>query len=66
MDDYLLNFLLVFSLSIWSLKALDHFVISDEEIIEDIYLKGVFSALSASFKIQSYIPCPKVFLSIYF
>ena len=61
MNDYLLNCLLVFSLSIWSLKALDHFVISDEEIIEDIYLKGVFAALSTSFKIQSYVPCPKVF-----
>ncbi|XP_069837542.1 leucine-rich repeat and IQ domain-containing protein 3 isoform X2 [Dendropsophus ebraccatus] len=31
--------------SIWSLKALDHFVVSDEEIIEDWNLRGKFKAL---------------------
>ena len=56
---YLLAATFLFS-SVWSLKALDHFIISDEEIIEDIYLKGTFSAFSSSLKIQSYISCPKV------
>ncbi|XP_068095321.1 leucine-rich repeat and IQ domain-containing protein 3 [Hyperolius riggenbachi] len=32
--------------SIWTLKALDNFVISDEEIIEDWNLQGRFKALS--------------------
>ncbi|XP_075688954.1 leucine-rich repeat and IQ domain-containing protein 3 [Rhinoderma darwinii] len=32
--------------SIWSLKALDNFVVSDEEIIEDWNLQGKFKALS--------------------
>ncbi|KAG8548920.1 hypothetical protein GDO81_023483, partial [Engystomops pustulosus] len=32
--------------SLWSLKALDHFVVSDEEIIEDWNLQGKFKALS--------------------
>ncbi|KAK0063567.1 leucine-rich repeat and IQ domain-containing protein 3 [Biomphalaria pfeifferi] len=41
--------------SIWTLKALDHFVISDEEIIEDAVFNGRFQALSPPFKI---ILCP--------
>lgn len=38
--------------SIWSLKALDHFVISDEEIIEDWTLQGRFKALSPELQLN--------------
>ncbi|XP_066453883.1 leucine-rich repeat and IQ domain-containing protein 3 isoform X2 [Eleutherodactylus coqui] len=38
--------------SIWSLKALDNFVVSDEEIIEDWTLQGKFKALSPDLHIN--------------
>ncbi|XP_077306598.1 leucine-rich repeat and IQ domain-containing protein 3-like isoform X2 [Lithobates pipiens] len=38
--------------SIWSLKALDHFVISDEEVIEDWTLQGRFKALSPELQLN--------------
>ncbi|XP_073499998.1 leucine-rich repeat and IQ domain-containing protein 3 [Phyllobates terribilis] len=38
--------------SIWSLKALDNFVVSDEEIIEDWKLGGRFKALSPELHIN--------------
>ncbi|XP_044158308.1 leucine-rich repeat and IQ domain-containing protein 3 [Bufo gargarizans] len=38
--------------SIWSLKALDKFVVSDEEIIEDWSLQGKFKALSPDLRIN--------------
>ncbi|KAH9500747.1 hypothetical protein Btru_076384, partial [Bulinus truncatus] len=43
--------------SIWTLKALDHFVISDEEIIEDAVFSGRFEALSPPFRIHL---CPPI------
>lgn len=43
--------------SIWTLKALDRFVISDEEIIEDAEFGSHFTALHPSFKIDL---CPLV------
>lgn len=45
--------------SIWSLKALDHFVISDEEIIEDAMFGGTFSANLQCFKITLFHQTPK-------
>ncbi|XP_005095281.1 uncharacterized protein LOC101845313 [Aplysia californica] len=42
--------------SIWSLKALDHHVISDEEIIEDAVFSRRFTALSPPFRIDL---CPQ-------
>ncbi|KAK7504361.1 hypothetical protein BaRGS_00004227 [Batillaria attramentaria] len=44
--------------SIWTLKALDHHVISDEEIIEDALFGGHFAALSPSLKIDLCPPSP--------
>ncbi|XP_076436491.1 uncharacterized protein LOC143276007 isoform X3 [Babylonia areolata] len=44
--------------SIWTLKALDHHVISDEEIIEDAFFGGHFSAKSPSFKLDLCPPSP--------
>nr|DBA17843.1 TPA: hypothetical protein GDO54_016158 [Pyxicephalus adspersus] len=38
--------------SLWSLKALDHFVISDEEIIEDWTLQGRFKARSPELQLN--------------
>ena len=38
--------------SIWSLKALDNFVVSDEEIIEDANFGGRFTALNPEFGVQ--------------
>ena len=38
--------------SIWTLKALDGFAISDEEIIEDAAFGGKFKALSPSFAVN--------------
>ncbi|CAC5373033.1 Leucine-rich repeat and IQ domain-containing protein 3 [Mytilus coruscus] len=38
--------------SIWSLKALDHYVISDEEIIEDAIFGGRFCTQNEEFKIN--------------
>ena len=37
---------------IWSLKALDFHVISDEEIIEDAEMPGPFAALQSNFKVN--------------
>lgn len=46
--------------SIWTLKALDHHVIADEEIIEDALFGGHFSALSSSFQLDLCPPSPQV------
>ncbi|CAD5121284.1 DgyrCDS9815 [Dimorphilus gyrociliatus] len=40
--------------SLWSLKALDHHVISDEEIIEDAKFGGRFAMFSNNFRINLY------------
>ena len=40
--------------TVWSLKCLDHHVISDEEIIEDVTFGGRFAACSSHFVIK---PC---------
>ncbi|KAK3088682.1 hypothetical protein FSP39_022332 [Pinctada imbricata] len=45
--------------SIWSLKALDHHVISDEEIIEDATFGGSFGTLHPAFKIDLCPPTPE-------
>ncbi|KAM4642176.1 leucine-rich repeat and IQ domain-containing protein 3 [Discoglossus pictus] len=44
--------------TIWSLKALDEYVVSDEEIIEDWHLADRFKALNPNFQINM-IPVPK-------
>ncbi|KAK7095264.1 leucine-rich repeat and IQ domain-containing protein 3-like isoform X2 [Littorina saxatilis] len=44
--------------SVWTLKALDHHVVSDEEIIEDASFEGTFSALSRSFRLDLCPPSP--------
>lgn len=44
--------------SIWSLKALDHFVIADEEIIEEADFGGRFAAMTKHFKTDLYQPIP--------
>ena len=43
---------------LWSLKALDHFIIADEEIIEETEFGGRFSAMTKNFKhdLYQYIP----------
>ncbi|KAG9470662.1 hypothetical protein GDO78_017050 [Eleutherodactylus coqui] len=46
--------------SIWSLKALDNFVVSDEEIIEDWTLQGKFKALSPDLYINMLLVFSKV------
>ena len=52
------SFILI--VSILSLKALDRYVISDEEIVENLHLDGKFKSESASFKLQLYQPLPQV------
>jgi hypothetical protein len=54
--------------SIWTLKALDHHVVSDEEIIEDAVFGGHFSALSRLLRLDLCPPSPEVWncLSIFF
>ncbi|XP_041481364.1 leucine-rich repeat and IQ domain-containing protein 3-like [Lytechinus variegatus] len=42
--------------SVWSLKALDNHVISDEEIIEDAFFGDHFSMLNSSFYINMILP----------
>ena len=37
---------------IWSLKALDYFVVSDEEIIEDSSMSDPFAAMTKNFRID--------------
>ena len=49
--------------SIPSLKALDCFVISDEEIIEDFSLSDRFASLSRPFGVNLYQPCTQVLSS---
>ena len=39
----------------WTLKALDNYVISDEEIIEDAHFTEVFKPLKKQFRYQSYL-----------
>lgn len=46
--------------SIWSLKALDQHVISDEEIIEDAVFGGRFGTLHPAFRIELCPPAPEV------
>ena len=46
--------------SIWSLKALDNYVISDEEIIEDACFGGRFTPMCPSFWIDTYCSLKKV------
>lgn len=47
--------------TVWSLKALDHHVISDEEIIEDAVFKSTrFSALQKQFEVDICPNYPKV------
>lgn len=43
-----------------SLKALDHHVISDEEIIENLHLSGKYRALARPFHRLLYQPIDKV------
>ncbi|CAI9569064.1 unnamed protein product [Staurois parvus] len=50
--------------SIWSLKALDHFVISDEEIIEDWTLHGGFKALSPDLQLNMLLAPSKEIFSV--
>lgn len=47
--------------SIWTLKALDNYVISDEEIIEDAIFGGIFSAKHSNFRITLYHHTPENF-----
>ena len=46
--------------SLWSLKALDSYVISDEEIIEDAEFGGHFSTMHPNFSINICPPLPQV------
>lgn len=46
--------------SLWSLKSLDNFVISDEEIIEDSSFGGSFAPLQPSFFVKSSCSLTKV------
>ena len=46
--------------SIFSLRALDYHVISDEEIVENLHVGGRFSALSPHFHVQLYRKLPTV------
>lgn len=46
--------------SIWTLKALDHHVISDEEIIEDAFFRGHFSALCPPFRLDLWLASSNV------
>ncbi|KAL5011315.1 hypothetical protein ScPMuIL_009866 [Solemya velum] len=45
--------------SVWSLKALDSYVISDEEIIEDAVFGGKFRAMHQAFRIESIPQMPE-------
>ncbi|XP_071948102.1 uncharacterized protein [Antedon mediterranea] len=44
--------------SIWSLRALDYHVISDEEIIEDAIFGGNFQTMHVNFKYNPMLPLP--------
>lgn len=46
--------------SIWSLKALDHHVVSDEEIIEDAMFGGKFATQHNGFYVNLCPPMPEV------
>lgn len=46
--------------SLWSLKALDHYVVSDEEIIEDASFGGRFTPMCPNFNIDTYCTLKKV------
>ena len=41
--------------AVWTLKALDNYVISDEEIIEDAHFTDIFKPLKKQFRYQSYL-----------
>lgn len=43
-----------------SLRALDHHVISDEEIIENLQVSSRFKSLTPNFRLQLYHSSPKV------
>ncbi|XP_023931226.1 uncharacterized protein LOC112041805 [Lingula anatina] len=45
--------------SLWNLKALDYYVISDEEIIEDAVFGGRFASMSPAFRIDLWRPLAK-------
>lgn len=46
--------------SVFSLKALDHHIIADEEIIEDAVMAGKFGAIDNAFKIDLCTHSPEV------
>ena len=46
--------------SLWSLKALDNYIISDEEIIEDATFGGRYSSMGKSFNLPLYVSLSKV------
>ena len=54
------------SCRIMSLQALDEHVIADEEIIENMSLRGTFRALSPQLKLQLYRPYHRVCASVVF
>lgn len=69
MHKYISSFIIIYS--ILTLKALDYHVISDDEIIENLYLAGKFRALAKSFYKFLYLPVDEVrekriFLSSHF
>ena len=49
--------------SLWSLKALDHFIIADDEIIEDAHFGGRFRAMNLAFSVQLSNQLPEVSMS---
>ena len=48
----------LFICSVWTLKALDHHVVSDEEIIEDAVFGGHFGTMHPSLK-YDHVPFAK-------
>ena len=46
--------------SLWTLKALDHYVVADDEIIEDAQFGGRFRSMSLPFSIQLSNQLPEV------
>ena len=60
------NMVSALSCRIMSLQALDEHVIADEEIIENMSLRGTFRALSPQLKLQLYRPYHRVCASVVF
>ena len=50
--------------SLWSLKALDNYVVSDEEVIEDAIFGGIYSSMNESFYLPLYVSLSKVSITI--